>query len=218
MENEQNRKNLTFIIILVVAIILVSVLIASDKFLTQKDSNNNESDSTETINNNTVVEEEQVYKNYKIGDSVTLIDSSKWHVIENTDDKDDMVILLKDDQLSSSIKPEEAENFLTTTYMKLLKDNLGALSTDIKDIRLISLDDIKTITGISEIDIDNSIEVDGDSWLYEKQTLTSDISSNNLPILICENKEETLGRICEGKDSEIWPVRPVVEIGKDYIK
>jgi len=60
------------------------------------------------------------------------------------------------------------------------------------------------------------IEKQGLEWLYNTSTLTSYIEDGN-PILICSKDNTNPARICIGKGSDIFPVRPVITINKKYI-
>lgn len=219
MENDQNRTNLIMIIVLIAVILLIAVLVISNHINSkQKDTKKQDNESSEVIEKDTSVDQSELYKSYEIGDQVILLDSSSWHVIKKTSQNEERITLLKDTKLTTELKVEEATSFLTTSYLKLLKDNLSALSTDIEEIRLITLDDIKEITKVDTIEAETLIERENISWLFQEKTLTSNTSSNNLPLLICEEIEEGKGRICEGTKQEIWPVRPVITISKEYIK
>ena len=181
--------------------------------------------TSEENNDDTVVEQKKdtsvddnsvVYKSYKIGDQVTLIDSSSWHVIKDTSTSEENVTLLKDDKIDTELKKDEIDNFLNTTYMKILKDNLSALSTDIKEVRLINTEDIKNITGLNTIELDTTIEnVD---WLYTEKTVIGSTSSNNLPLCIGKHDELEAGKLSEVTAEELLPLRPVITISKDYIR
>ena len=116
----------------------------------------------------------------------------------------------------TELKKDEIDNFLNTTYMKILKDNLSALSTDIKEIRLINTEDIKNITGLDTIELDTTIEnVD---WLYTEKTVIGSTSSNNLPLCIGKHDELEAGKLSEVETEDLLPVRPVITISKDYIR
>ena len=169
MENDQNRTNLTLIIVLVAVIILISIMAITDHIIKKpSDKENNDDTVVEQKKDTSVDDNSVVYKSYKIGDQVALIDSSSWHVIKDTSTSEENVTLLKDDKIDTELKKDEIDNFLNTTYMKILKDNLSALSTDIKEIRLINTEDIKNITGLDTIELDTTIEnVD---WLYTEKT------------------------------------------------
>lgn len=217
MENDQNRTNLTLIIVLVAVIILISIMAIADH-ITKKPSNKENNDGTviEQNKDTSVDDNSVIYKNYKIGDQVTLIDSSNWHVIKDTSTSEENITLLKDDKIDTELKKDEIDNFLNTTYMKILKDNLSALSTDIKEIRLINTEDIKNITGLDTIELDTTIEnVD---WLYTEKTVIGSTSSNNLPLCIGKHDELEAGKLSEVTADDLLPLRPVITISKDYIR
>lgn len=217
MENDQNRTNLTLIIVLVAVIILISIMAIADH-ITKKPSNKENTDGTviEQNKDTSVDDNSVIYKNYKIGDQVTLIDSSNWHVIKDTSTSEESITLLKDDKIDTELKKDEIDNFLNTTYIKILKDNLSALSTDIKEVRLINTEDIKNITGLDTIELDTTIEnVD---WLYTEKTVIGSTSSNNLPLCIGKHDELEAGKLSEVTADDLLPLRPVITISKDYIR
>lgn len=217
MENDQNRTNLTLIIVLVAVIILISIMAIADH-ITKKPSNKENTDGAviEQNKDTSVDDNSVIYKNYKIGDQVTLIDSSNWHVIKDTSTSEESITLLKDDKIDTELKKDEIDNFLNTTYMKILKDNLSALSTDIKEVRLINTEDIKNITGLDTIELDTTIEnVD---WLYTEKTVIGSTSSNNLPLCLGKHDELEAGKLSEVTADDLLPLRPVITISKDYIR
>lgn len=220
MENDQNRTNLTIIIVLIAIIFLIAILSMSNNRKDEKRDTSNEAGSEEIKKDTSVDQGTNLYKSYEIGDQVVLLDSSSWHVIKKSNQKEETITLLKDTKITTELKQEEANNFLVTNYIKLLKDNLSALSTDIKEIRLITLEDIKEIIGVDILEFETPLEKENITWLTTGETLTSDISSDNFPLLICTTTEteEHTGKICEGKEQQIWPVRPVIKISKEYIK
>lgn len=217
MENDQNRTNLTLIIVLVAVIILISLMAITDHIIKKpSDKENNDDTVVEQKKDTSVDDNSVVYKSYKIGDQVALIDSSSWHVIKDTSTSEENVTLLKDDKIDTELKKDEIDNFLNTTYMKILKDNLSALSTDIKEVRLINTEDIKNITGLDTIELDTTIEnVD---WLYTEKTVIGSTSSNNLPLCIGKHDELEAGKLSEVETEDLLPVRPVITISKDYIR
>ena len=217
MENDQNRTNLTLIIVLVAVIILISIMAITDHIIKKPSVKENNDDTVVEQKKDTSVDDNSVvYKSYKIGDQVTLIDSSSWHVIKDTSTSEENVTLLKDDKIDTELKKDEIDNFLNTTYMKILKDNLSALSTDIKEVRLINTEDIKNITGLNTIELDTTIEnVD---WLYTEKTVIGSTSSNNLPLCIGKHDELEAGKLSEVTAEELLPLRPVITISKDYIR
>ena len=217
MENDQNRTNLTLIIVLVAVIILISIMAITDHIIKKpSDKENNDDTVVEQKKDTSVDDNSVVYKSYKIGDQVALIDSSSWHVIKDTSTSEENVTLLKDDKIDTELKKDEIDNFLNTTYMKILKYNLSALSTDIKEVRLINTEDIKNITGLDTIELDTTIEnVD---WLYTEKTVIGSTSSNNLPLCIVKHDELESGKLSEVETEDLLPVRPVITISKDYIR
>lgn len=219
MDKDENRKNLISIIILIVILVGVSIFITVDKFLTKSALNKQEDTEEITTGNTEIVEmETDTYTRYNIGDSVNLIDSSSWHVIKTSEKTSSTVTLLNDNITNTYIRSDEANTYLNEVYQKNLKDSLGATSDDIEETRLLSLEDIATITNIVPLEVGLSLESSNMDWLYNKRTLTSYVDSNDLSVLICEKTSNEEAKLCEATTSEIWPVRPVITIDKSYIK
>lgn len=219
MDKDENRKNLISIIILIVILVGVSIFITVDKFLTKSALNKQEDTEEITTGNTEIVEmETDTYTRYNIGDSVNLIDSSSWHVIKTSEKTSSTVTLLNDNITNTYIRSDEANTYLNEVYQKNLKDSLGATSDDIEETRLLSLEDIATITNIVPLEVGVSLESSNMDWLYNKRTLTSYVDSNDLSVLICEKTSNEEAKLCEATTSEIWPVRPVITIDKSYIK
>lgn len=219
MDKDENRKNLISIIILIVILVGVSIFITVDKFLTKSALNKQEDTEEITTGNTEIVEmETDTYTRYNIGDSVNLIDSSSWHVIKTSEKTSSTVTLLNDNITNTYIRSDEANTYLNEVYQKNLKDSLGATSDDIEETRLLSLEDIATITNIVPLEVGVSLESSNMDWLYNKRTLTSYVDSNDLSVLICEKTSNEETKLCEATTSEIWPVRPVITIDKSYIK
>ncbi len=219
MDKDENRRNLISIIILIVILVGVSIFITVDKFLTKSALNKQEDTEEITTGNTEIVEmETDTYTRYNIGDSVNLIDSSSWHVIKTSEKTSSTVTLLNDNITNTYIRSDEANTYLNEVYQKNLKDSLGATSDDIEETRLLSLEDIATITNIVPLEVGVSLESSNMDWLYNKRTLTSYVDSNDLSVLICEKTSNEEAKLCEATTSEIWPVRPVITIDKSYIK
>ncbi len=219
MDKDENRRNLISIIILIVILFGVSIFITVDKFLTKSALNKQEDTEEITTGNTEIVEmETDTYTRYNIGDSVNLIDSSSWHVIKTSEKTSSTVTLLNDNITNTYIRSDEANTYLNEVYQKNLKDSLGATSDDIEETRLLSLEDIATITNIVPLEVGVSLESSNMDWLYNKRTLTSYVDSNDLSVLICEKTSNEEAKLCEATTSEIWPVRPVITIDKSYIK
>ena len=219
MDKDENRRNLISIIILIVILVGVSIFITVDKFLTKSALNKQEDTEEITTGNTEIVEmETDTYTRYNIGDSVNLIDSSSWHVIKTSEKTSSTVTLLNDNIINTYIRSDEANTYLNEVYQKNLKDSLGATSDNIEETRLLSLEDIATITNIVPLEVGVSLESSNMDWLYNKRTLTSYVDSNDLSVLICEKTSNEEAKLCGATTSEIWPVRPVITIDKSYIK
>lgn len=219
MENDANRTNLTIIIILLLVIVGISIFYMFNHFFTQDKSSGNSYDDSETIENDTkVIENNYHYSKYNVGDAVSLIDSSSWHVMKESTASDPYVTLLRDSRISSYIKYSEASRYLNNDYRKILLDNLGTDSSYIKEVRLITFSDIEEILNIYHLSEDTVIEYTDYSFIYHDTTLIDGISEQNNPLLICLNDGINSARICEGVGNEICAVRPVVIIHKSLLK
>ena len=213
MESDENRKNLIIMIILLIAILISTVLALFYHFLTKDSVSRKKSSGNEIINTDTSVdgEDDEVnYPGYNLGDSITLKDSSTWHVIKESDSTDRYVVLLRDNPLDDNIVYNDIDNYLQNTYLDSLKSSLET-QEDIS-ISLLSLDDIESVSKISNLEIGTPLDTADNPWIYINQTITSNLSSNDKPIMICTNPNT----ICEG-NSNNYKVRPVIEIDKNIL-
>lgn len=212
MEKDENRTNLIIIIVLSVVLILVSIFVLINHFLTKDSIKDNEQEvvdnSGDDINTDVITTN---YDSYNIGDMVTLIDSSSWHVINTSSNTENEVTLLKDEMTNSYIQVSEVSSYLQNTYSKMLRDSLGTTSDKISNVQLLTINDLKRIMNTNEIEIGYSIN-SSFSWLYQSNTLLNEETDDGNAILINN------GNIIEGINNDIWPVRPVITITKDLIK
>lgn len=213
--DDSNSTNLTIIVVLLLFIVGISIFSFSLKF-TSKNNANKKSNNEEIINEDTSVDyNNKTYKVYKSGDSIKLSDNSSWHVIKDSSSNEEEVTILSDNDIGK-INTKDVENYLEETYYNQLQENLSIDDNSISNIRLIDIDDIMTLTSLSNITVGTKMEKQGLEWLYSKSTLTSYIEDSK-PILICSKDGENPARICIGKDSDIFPIRPVITISKNYI-
>lgn len=213
MESDENRKNLIIMIILLVAILISATLSIFYHFFTNDSSSKKKSGSEEIINTDTSIDEEgdeENYPSYNLGDAITLKDSSTWHVIKESDSTDEYVVLLRDNSLDDNISYNDIDNYLQNTYLNTLKSNLKT-KEDIS-VSLLSLDDIESISKISNLEIGTSLDTAENPWIYINQTVTGNLSNNDKPIMICTNPNT----ICEGS-SDTYKIRPVIEIDKNIL-
>lgn len=213
MESDENRKNLIIMIILLVAILISATLSIFYHFFTKDPSSKKKSGSEEIINTDTSIDEEgdeENYPSYNLGDAITLKDSSIWHVIKESDSTDRYVVLLRDNPLDDNISYNDIDNYLQNTYLNTLKSNLETKENI--SVSLLSLDDIENIAEIPNLEIGTSLDTAKNSWIYINQTITSNLSSNDKPIMICTNPNT----ICEG-NSNTYKVRPIIEIDKNIL-
>ena len=226
MKTEKNSKKVLIIIVVLSILVLgLGGYIVYDKIISNQniDSSNN--------NNKTGIEQEikqqETYKSYKIGDSVNLLDSSNWNVLESSTENDEFITLLSDDNVNKdkNIKFKDASTYISTTYRSNLITKLNATSNDIKETRLLTLEDISKLSGIeiSKLTAGTSLENNvTPEFIYHRATITSEIDEYDCPTMICGDIDDTHtdrpGRICEGTQTNIFPIRPVIKISKNYIQ
>ena len=224
------KKNI-IIIILLLGLVGTSGYIVYDNFLQDENKENEITNTNEKIINDESNENEvQVNKTYKIGDAVTLNDSSTWRVLIDSNEETEVVTLLKDIPLEEQISFITASEYLSTSYLESLKNSMNMKDEDIREIRLLTLEDITRITGLTNLEAGTSLEKNESTitelywqndyyWLYQSPTITNKIEYD-CPIMICEHDdyETSSARMCIGTGTEnVW-VRPVIVISKDYIK
>ena len=217
---------------LIVSIILLTLLVVGltgyivyDKVLNSDKEEKNEK-SYDLKDSEEKTEETMKFKSYEIGDKIVLTDSSNWNVIEVSTEEDEFVTLLSMNNINdnNSIAFKEATNYMNTTYKNNLITKLGTSSNDIKEIRLLSVDDISKLSGISVKNLIPGTSLENGitpPYLYESETITSSIDKD-CPIMICsmdpEYYDTNPGRICIGTQTDKFPIRPVITISKEYIK
>ncbi len=184
----------------------------------QVDPNGNNVKSDNPYINGTV--ENQVYKKYKIGDTVTLNDNSKWYVIQDSKEDDSYIVLLGTQNINDgTLNYQNAEEYLDNKFKLAFAKGIKADADGII-IRLISLNDISILSGINEEQLDVNSEIQNDKtpkFIYETINLTNHLDDNNNPVLICPNNGKAI--LCTGNPPlDPWIIKPVVEISKDYIK
>lgn len=182
------------------------------------DQNGNNEKSDNPYINGTV--ENQEYKKYKIGDTITLKDNSKWYVIQDSKEDDSFVVLLGTQNINDgTINYQNAEDYLENKYKVAFAKGMKA-DPDVITARLISLNDISIVSGINEEQLDVNSEIQNDKtpkFIYESINLTNHLDDNNNPVLICPNNGKAI--LCTGNPPlDPWIIKPVVELPKEYIK
>ena len=217
MEDDGNRKNLMFMIFLLGMAVLIATFAIVYNVLT-KNSNINLSKNKNTNTQPTEEAEENinsgdvsiVYMGYKVGDNVELADSTTWHVIYDSDENEKYVSILKDTPIGS-IKKTEVDDYLDTTY----KDNLiNSIGSEISSVRLLGQADIENITGIKNLKVGTSFK-DNFKWLYNSDTILAINDEDGNPVMICTEDD---GSICVKENTDLYPVRPVIKVNKNYLK
>jgi len=230
-EKYENKKKNGLVIVIVILIIFVLALsgyILYDKLIVNKitESNTEVNEGNNSKNNENIDSTDKIaYKSYNLGDEVYLLDSSKWNVLEASLDSDEFIKLLSsENRNNSNITFTNAPNYISTTYKSELVTKLNASNDDIKEARLLTLDDISKISGISVSNLMPGTSLENNitpAFLYQSDTITSSIDQN-CPIMICsaipEYYETSPGRICIGTQTEVFSIRPVITISKKYLK
>lgn len=213
--SDSNRTNLTIIFVLCSVIVIIGGYFAINRFFDKKVE---EDSSLEEVNENkdTSVNKREKYDSYKVGDYITLKNNSTWNVIAKSDSEESNVLLLMEDQLDNWIDFRQAKNYVMNTFASDFAQSLG-IGADEVSARLLSIDDIQTITGIADLAPGVTIEDSNRTFLYRSSTLTEEVEGDT-PILICEKTDKDPARICMGTGTDTWKVRPVIEISKKYVK
>ena len=225
MENKNNKGLIVLIVILIIMVLGLGGYIVYDKVISNKSTDNNEINNKQA-NEAKEGEQQKSYKTYKIGDAITLLDSSQWNVLKDSNEEDEFVTLLSVDNINNEYKITftDAPTYVSTTYKSNLLSSLSANNTDIKESRLLTLEDISKLSGIDasklipgEI-LENNITP---AFLYQSETITSSVDQNH-PIMVCnavpEHYETSPGRMCIGTPTSVWPIRPVITISKNLTK
>ena len=216
MVNDSNRTNLTIIIVLVFILVGVSILVISSHFFTKEKVSNNDNDTELLEGDTNVIEPDTKNKTYYIGDSVILVDSSSWHIIKDSNEEDSYVTLLKDNPLEDKILYKQMDDYLNNSYKEQLQNLLSTSEEDLIDIQALSFDQIRVITNMNDLSVETKFEDEQFSWLYQSTTLLKEANQN--PVLICSKDDSDVAKICEGTMDNLWPIRPVITIKKEYIQ
>ena len=184
------------------------------------DSNNGNGNSNDSNNPYISGNGVTTYKKYKIGDTVTLIDDSKWYVIQNSDVDDSNVILISPNNINNgTLNYDNINEYLETTYVNEIAKRLKT-SPDELIVRLISLYDLSILSGIDEEKLDvNSVISNGKTpaFIYESINLTNYFDDDDYPVLICPTNGKAV--LCSGNPPlNPWPIKPVLDLSKEYVK
>lgn len=241
MEKENKKNENGIIVLLIILVIALGGYIVYDKIISSKaeetgvnDNNTNSNDNglndskekedvIDDTNKNEQNQEIITYKVYNLGDKVNLLDSSNWNVLEGSSENEEFVTLMSVDNINKdrSITFRNAPTYVSTTYKSNLIANLNANNDDIKDARLLTLEDISKLSGLEVNNLDAGVSLENNitpSFLYQGTTITSKIDENDCPIMICESDMYNSARICEGTQTDKFEIRPVIIISKKYIK
>lgn len=228
VEKKNGKGSVIAIIILAILVLALGGYIVYDKVISNKNTETNTEDVNKTNNNsnNTVDQEQTIFKSYNLGDKVNLLDSSNWNVLETSSENDEFVTLLSIDNINTNynITFTNALSYISTTYKTDLATKLNANSSGIKEARLLTLDDVSKLSGIDVSSLIPGASLENNvtpAFLYQSETITSSVDQD-CPIMICsavpEYYETNPGRICMGTQTNVFPIRPVITISKNYIR
>lgn len=230
LDSDEEKKDdriarITIVFLGILLLVLFGVIIVAIKMPIKKiyktysnldnpEINNNNNPYVDGNGNN------PAFKNYKIGDTITLKDNSNWYVIEDSTSDDAYIVLLSPNNINDgSINYQNAENYLETTYRNQVASSLKINPSDFI-VRLISLYDISIVSGINEEQLDvNSVIQNNKTpkFIYDSINLTNYTDEEGKPVLICPNNGNAI--LCSGNPPlNPWPIKPVIELSKDYIK
>lgn len=231
----EERKNNTGLVVLVTVLVMLVLglggFIVYDKVINNTNEPNSgenndveNNDSNENIDNE-VEENKQANRGYKVGDKITLTDSSVWYVMEDSSTDNDFVTLLSSKNVNENytVTISNAANYISITFKSSLTKKLQARSEDIKETRLLTLDDVSSLSGISVSKLQPGISLENGKtpeFLYEGITITSEYDQFDCNIMICTNDGNATspGRMCASTGTDTEPIRPVIIISKKYVK
>ena len=175
----------TWIIVGVVALItFILVFVVTNKLV-----NGNKKKTNTT---NTTPEKVEKYTKYDEGDSVTLSDGSKWHVLYETLEDNEYITLLSDEDVSDGATLYgNLNSYLKGTYKTNLTTKLGIESSDIYGIRLLAYLDLANITkyNSSEFLPETPLsEFKVPEFISATETVTDTVYTTdeaNNPVMIC---------------------------------
>ena len=248
MKRKKNNGNTTFLIAIIIftisIVILLGYLIFNNDTSIETENNFNYVDTGNNIddekkdkdknqnNNKNNTGSDQVFtskkesNSYKVDDTIILKNNTIWNVIKNSPANDNFVTILSDDNINenNSISYKSAANYISTTYKSKIEKAFKTNSSDIKEVRLLSINDISALSGISADQLVPGKSIANNktpSFLYDSETITSSIS-NGMPLMICsvvsESENNDPGKMCLGSNSEYFPIRIVMTINKKFIK
>ena len=248
MKRKKNNGNATFLIAIIIftisIVILLGYLIFNNDTSIETENNFNYVDTGNNIddekkdkdknqnNNKNNTGSDQVFtskkesNSYKVDDTIILKNNTIWNVIKNSPANDNFVTILSDDNINenNSISYKSAANYISTTYKSKIEKAFKTNSSDIKEVRLLSINDISALSGISADQLVPGKSIANNktpSFLYDSETITSSIS-NGMPLMICsvvsESEDNNPGKMCLGSNSEYFPIRIVMTINKKFIK
>lgn len=236
MEERNNNTGLVVLVTVLVMLVLgMGAFIIYDKVINKTNEpnteENNKVDNTEENNDsnenidNEAEEDKQTNVAYKVGDKVTLTDSSVWHVIEDSSTDNDFVMLLSSKNVNENytVTISNAADYISTTFKNNLIKKLQASSNDIKEARLLTLNDVSSLSGISVGKLQPGTSLENGktpTFLYEGVTMTSEYDEFDCNIMVCTNDGHVTspGRMCASTGTDTEPIRPVITISKKYVK
>lgn len=186
--NQEKKPNIILIVSIAVSATLICVLLAIfviKPLLTDKTSGNPNGNGTTTENSGNN-ETKKVIRTFKVGEQVTLLDDSSWHVISTDGDKVTLLLdkLVADnmgygdgsDEFHQKYENSNVKKYVEETYLPELKSSLEKYKGDTTNLkaRLITMDEFLKLAGQkmvsdgmhSNVDFDRTDEqVQNQEWL-----------------------------------------------------
>ena len=192
MENEVNISSNVKNWIIVIGVAVLTFIIVF--FLTYKLLNGNKKKQQPSTTEVTVT-----YSAYKSGDSVTLTDNSKWHVLYDSEKDISYISLLSDENVNTgSVLYGNVTSLLKGTYKQSLIKSLSCDTADIQDIRFLAYLDLATLSKsdskeyLPETDI---TKFNIPEFIYAEETVTDTVyqtDTANYPVMLCKSSRASI--------------------------
>ncbi len=197
--NQNNKSNMVLIISLIVSVVVIAILVGIfviKPLFDNKSNNEPKTNNSSTINNsdagsNKNTNTKKGTKTYKVGEKVTLLDDSSWHVISTDGDKVTLLLdkLVADnmgygdgsDEFHQKYENSNVKKYVEETYLPELKSSLEKYKGDTTNLkaRLITMNEFLKLVGqkmmsdgmYSNIDFDRTDEQSAnEEWLKMTKT------------------------------------------------
>lgn len=159
-QKEPKKSSDNSVKIIVIIIIILAALFIAKPFITNKQNNNSNNNANHQLSTEKNKENNKVAVTYNVGDAVTLVDDSKWHVISVSGEKvtlllDELVVEhsgysnVGGDEFHQKYENSYVKEYIEQTYLPSLKtslENNGGDTTNLK-ARLITAQEFLDLTG-----------------------------------------------------------------------